>query len=266
MMNRIDAKFKELNRNRKKALILFVTAGDPSWAVTRQVLRFCERVGVDVVELGVPFSDPLADGPVIQASSHRALQRGVTLDKILQFVRSERKKGLKIPLVLMSSYNPLFQKGIKNTLVKASRYGVDGLIVPDLPLHEAKPIIGHCHQHGLSLICMTTPTTSKARKVVIAKRSRGFIYYVSLAGVTGERQRSRYPFRQDVLRIKKQASVPVCVGFGISTTGQARTISRFSDGVIVGSALVRHLNEHSKQSLSASSRKFIQSFLKAVKS
>lgn len=265
MTNRIDRAFNALARRGKKALVLFVTAGDPSLGVTRQVLRFCDECGVDCVEIGVPFSDPLADGPVIQAASRRALRRGVNLKKIFALLRAERRRGLKLPIALMSSYNPLFRFGVTKALRACAASGVDGLIVPDLPAHESARLGREAEKSGIREILMVAPTTTAGRRARILRRARGFVYYVSLTGVTGARRRSRYPFRADLAALRRKARLPVCVGFGISDPGQARAIARFSDGVIVGSAVVAHLNHHSRGGLSAKSRAWVRAFLTAVR-
>lgn len=264
--NRIDAAFRRLRARGEKAAILFVTAGDPSLAVTRQFLRFAEESGVDVVELGVPFSDPIADGPVIQASSYRALLRGVNYDKILKLVREERRAGLRVPIALMSSFNPLYRYGTRKALAAAKIAGVDGFIVPDLPVHEAGEFMRCAEDYGLHEILMATPTTAPARMERICAKARGFIYYVSITGVTGERARTTYEFRADVERLRRRTRVPVCVGFGVSTPEQAREIAAFSDGVIVGSALVRDMDLHSKKSLSPATRRLISGIVRGVKS
>lgn len=264
-MNRIDAVFQNLKRKRQKALILFATAGDPSMDITRQFLRYAEKAGVDCVELGVPFSDPLADGPVIQAASFRALGRGVSLDAILRLVRAERRRGLRIPIALMTSYNPVYRFGVKRAFATAKMSGVDGFIIPDLPYDEAGPALKLAGDFGVHLILMMTPTTTEARKKAVLRRGRGFIYYVSLKGVTGERERRKYPFDKEVRRLASRASAPVCVGFGISTPEQAADIARFAGGVIVGSAVVRDLDRYSKRGLSARSKAHIDSFARAVK-
>lgn len=264
-MNRIDEVFKRLRKKKEKALILFSTAGDPSLRITRQLLRFADTIGVDCVELGVPFSDPLADGPVIQASSHRALLKGIHLTSILKLVREERRRGLKIPLVLMSSYNPIYQFGLKKVLATAKLSGIDGIILPDLPAHEAEAFIQMSRAFNVHLVLMMTPTTTNQRKKIIQHKSRGFIYYISLKGVTGAHLKHAYPFRRDVQRVRSQVRTPVCVGFGIASPQQARQISRFSDGVIIGSTLVRHLNKHSRSKLSNQTKGWIRTLLKAVK-
>jgi tryptophan synthase alpha chain len=266
-MNRIDAAFKRLRREKKKAVVLFATAGDPSVRVTQEFLRFAEEAGVDCVELGVPFSDPLADGPVIQASSLRVIRKGLNLRGILRLVRDARRKGLRMPIVLMTSYNPVLQYGPRKAFAEAKMSGVDGIIIPDLPVHEAEAdgILKLGRDFGVHNILMIAPTTTAARKRLVASRARGFLYYVSLRGVTGGRTWAGYPFTGDVGRLRKTARLPVCVGFGISNPRQAAEIARCSDGIIVGSAIVANLARHSGKGLGPRSRAWIRSFVRAVK-
>jgi tryptophan synthase alpha chain len=266
-VNRIDAAFKTLRRRKKKALILFVTAGDPSERVTLEFLRFAEEAGVDCVEIGVPFSDPLADGPVIQASSFRAIRKGVNLRRILALVRRARREGLRMPLVLMSSYNPLLQYGPKRVFAEAKVSGIDGIIIPDLPVHEAEAagVLRLGRDFGVHNILMIAPTTTEARKRLVASKARGFLYYVSLKGVTGARAWSGYPFTGNVARLRRKTKLPVCVGFGISNPRQAADIARAADGVIVGSAVVADLARRSGRGLTAASRAWIRGFVRAVK-
>lgn len=265
-MNRMDATFKRLKREGKKAVVFFVTAGDPSIKVTRQVLRYAEKTGVDLMELGVPFSDSLADGPVIQASSLRAIRRGIDLKRVLSFVRSERIKGLKMPLVLMTSFNVIHRMGVPNFLKAAERSGVDGFILPDLPLHAAQGFYPSTSRNQPYNVLMLSPTTSRERERAILRSAKGFVYYISLTGLTGTRRWKSYPFRQEVRRIRKRSAQPILVGFGVGTPGEARDIARFSDGVIVGSAIVQHLSRYSSRGLSGKSKAWIASFVRGVKS
>lgn len=265
-MNPIDQRFAELEAKKEKALILFVEGGDPSLEVTRQTLQYCQEAGVDIVELGIPFSDPLADGPVIQAASFRAIEHGATFEKLMKMLREERQRGLEIPVVVMSSYNPLHAAGLEHGAKLMHDAGVDGIIIPDLPHDEDTTVRDTYAKYGILPILMTTPTTDPKRHAEVLKRSRGFIYYVSLIGLTGLVKRSDYPFKTHVIASRKRATSPVCVGFGISTPQDAHAVSRFADGVIVGSALVRNLSEHSSKGLSAGSKKLIRDFVKAVKS
>ncbi|MBP9732891.1 MAG: tryptophan synthase subunit alpha [Candidatus Omnitrophica bacterium] len=266
VLNPIDEHFETLRAKNEKALVLFIEGGDPSMEVTRQTLRFCQEAGVDVVELGIPFSDPLADGPVIQDASFRAIEHGTTFVKLMTMLREERGRGLKIPVVVMSSYNPLHAAGLERSAKLMFDARVDGIIIPDLPHDEDTSVREVYEAFGILPILMTTPTTEPKRHAEVLKASRGFIYYVSLIGLTGLIKRTDYPFKAHVIASQKRAASPVCVGFGISTPDDARAVSRFADGVIIGSALVRHLKEHSAKSLSPASKKLIRDLVSAVKS
>jgi len=240
MKNRIDKKFNELKAKKKKAFIAFITAGDPSLNVTKELVLSFENAGVDIVELGVPFSDPLADGPTIQAASYRALKKGVTLDRILNTVQAIRRKS-EIPIALMTYYNPVFHYGESRFIAKAKKAGVDGLIIPDLPPEEASDLIKAARKIDMSTVFFLSPTTVKGRVKRIAQASTGFIYYVSLTGVTGARKSLPETIVKDVRAAKKITRKPVCVGFGISTPSQVKAISSISDGVIVGSAIIKEI-------------------------
>ena len=238
-MNRIDKKFIELNANGKKAFVAFITAGDPDLRVTEELVLSLTRCGVDIVELGVPFSDPMADGPTIQRASERALKNKVSLEGILRLVKRLRT-NTQIPLALMSYYNPIFKYGINRFVKDAVKDGVDGVIVPDLPPEEAKDLLNISRKLDFATIFLLSPTSTEERIKLIAKESTGFIYYVSLTGVTGAREELPEEELFFMIReIKKYTAKPICVGFGISRSGQAKRLCRISDGVIVGSAIVR---------------------------
>jgi tryptophan synthase alpha chain len=265
-MNPIDARFRELKAQKKKALVLFIEGGDPSLEVTRQTLRYCQEAGVDVVELGIPFSDPLADGPVITAASYRAIEHGTTFEKLMKMLREERSKGLLLPVVVMSSFNPLNKAGLERSAQWMRDARVDGIIIPDLP-HDEDPSVRTVYEkHGILPILMTTPTTDPRRCEQVLKKSRGFIYYVSLIGLTGTIKRATFSFKGHVIASRKRAKSPICVGFGISTPEDAHAVAKFADGVIIGSALVNHMSQHSAKSLSDSTKRLIDSWVTAVKS
>ncbi len=265
-LNPIDRRFAELESKKEKALILFVEGGDPSIEVTRQTLRYCQEAGVDIVELGIPFSDPLADGPVIQAASFRAIEHGTTFEKLMKMLKEERAKGLELPVVVMSSYNPLHRAGLEHSARLMHDARVDGIIIPDLPHDEDSSVRAVYARFGILPILMTTPTTEPRRHNEVLRQSRGFVYYVSLIGLTGAVKRTDYPFKAHVVASSRKSAAPVCVGFGITTPDDAYRVSRFADGVIIGSALVRHLSEHSAKSLSSASKKLIDDLVRAVKS
>lgn len=241
-MNRIDRKFKELRKEGKKAFIAFITAGYPDLKTTRELILEFDRAGVDIVELGVPFSDPIADGPVIQESSQVALEKNVRLPDILSLVKSVRAQT-DIPLCLMTYYNPVFCYGQKPFVRDALSAGVDGLIVPDLPPEEDKDLMRDARRRGLDVVCFISPTSSRLRMKFIAGAARGFIYYVSLTGVTGPRQQVASDIKAKLTLIRRYTSKPVCVGFGVSTASQVRQIYALADGVIVGSAIIRNIRD-----------------------
>lgn len=242
-MNRIELKFKELRKNKEKALIAFITAGYPSLSVTEKLVLKLAEAGVDIVELGVPFSDPLADGPVIQESSQSALKKNVHLIDILKLVKRVRK-STEIPICLMTYYNPVFCFKEEKFVSMALECGVDGVIIPDLPPEEGKGLIKYANKKKLDVVCFVSPTTSRDRIKHIAALSKGFIYYVSLTGVTGPRQKLPLGLVNNLKLIKGLTNKPVCVGFGISTRAQVKQINRIADGVIVGSAIVKKIKEN----------------------
>lgn len=246
MNNRIDVKFRELKSTGKKAFIAFITAGDPTLKVTEKLVLAFERAGVDIVELGVPFSDPLADGPTIQAASQRALKGGVSLKKILKAVKNIRQKS-RIPIALMTYYNPVFHFGQEKLIREARAVGVDGFIIPDLPFEEGAAFRGAARKNNIATILFLAPTTTKARMKKIVQASSGFVYYLSLTGVTGVRTGLPKDVVVNVRQAKRLTSKPICVGFGISTPGQVKAIARVADGVIVGSAIVREVAKNLKK-------------------
>ncbi|MFH0941098.1 MAG: tryptophan synthase subunit alpha [Candidatus Omnitrophota bacterium] len=243
-MNRIDKKFKELRKNRKKAFIAFLTAGYPDLSTTEKLVLEFEKNGADIIELGVPFSDPIADGPVIQMSSYAALKKGVTLKKILSSVSRLRRKSA-IPLAAMSYFNPILHYGLSRFIKDAVKAGLDAVIVPDLPPEEENDFFKEALNAGLYVIRFIAPTTSRARARYITATARGFIYFVSLTGVTGARMSLQEGLRSQLSSVKKTAGfTPVCAGFGVSTPAQARLVSSMCDGVIVGSAIVKMISKH----------------------
>lgn len=242
MINRIDKKFKELKKKKKKAFIAYITAGDPNLATTAKIVLALEQSGVDLVELGIPFSDPIADGPTIQAASQRALKRGATLKKIFASVKSLRRKT-EIPLVFMTYYNPVLKFGLVKFFKACRDTGIDGVIVPDMPIEEAQDVIKLGGKSGVAVIFLVAPTSSKDRAREIAAKAKGFIYYVSLTGVTGARRDLPPEILPSVRMIKAVTDKPVAVGFGISDAKQARMIAKTADGVIIGSAIVRIIGE-----------------------
>lgn len=242
-MNRIDLKFKNLKKFKRKAFIAFITAGYPNLTTTEKLVYEFTDSGVDIVELGVPFSDPLADGPVIQESSYEALKKNTHLIDILKLVKKARKKT-NLPICLMTYYNPIFCFGGQKFVEEAVKCGVDGVIIPDLPPDEGKDFIRLANKAGLHVICFVAPTTSRERLKFITNAARGFIYYVSLTGVTGARQQLPADLIKNLKLVKRNTKKPVCVGFGVSTGSQVREVSKVADGVIVGSAIVKKIKEN----------------------
>jgi len=237
-MNKIDTKFKELKKSKKKAFIAFITAGDPNLSATKKLILGLQDSGVDLIEVGIPFSDPLADGPTIQASSARALRRKVTLRSIVRAISSVRSK-IKIPVVFMTYYNPVFSYGLKKFVQDSKRAGVSGIIIPDMPFEESGELSKIARKSDFSLIYLAAPTSTTGRLRKISSLSQGFIYFVSLTGTTGARQALPKDLLANIKRLKRLTKKPVCVGFGVSTPKQAKMVAGSADGVIVGSALVK---------------------------
>jgi tryptophan synthase alpha chain len=237
-MSRLDETFARLRARGERALLPYFTAGDPSLADTRRLVIEAARRGADVVELGVPFSDPLADGPVIQRAGTRALAGGTTVARVLETVAGLRAE-IDVPIVLLTYYNPVLAFGLKAFARTAVDAGVDGAIVADLPPEESDPLATEATAAGLDLVYMVAPTSTLARVRLIARKSRGFIYVVSLTGVTGERQQLPADMATQIAAIRRETAMPVCVGFGISTPAQVATVGRVADGAAVGSAIVR---------------------------
>ena len=249
-MGRISAKLAQCKAEGRPAFVAFLTAGDPSLDRTVSAALELEAAGVDVLELGVPFSDPLADGPVIQRSSERALARGVTLARVLDVVREIRRTS-QLPLVLFSYLNPLLQRGLERVAVEAKSAGVDGALVTDLPPEEAEAWIAAARAASLDTIFLASPTSPDDRLRRVAEASRGFVYAISRTGVTGERQALSADARPLVARLRALTTVPVAMGFGISTPEQVKEAAAVADAVVVGSALVRFLEEHPQGDLGA---------------
>jgi tryptophan synthase alpha chain len=242
-MNRIEEKFKKLGKEKQKAFIAFITCGDPNLATTERLAREFDRLGVDILELGVPFSDPLADGPTIQAASQRALKNKVNLLDVLQLVKRVRYRT-ELPIALLSYYNIIYHFGIRKFVTQAKHAGVDGVIVPDLPVDEAKELIEVAKRYEFATIFLLAPTSDRKRIDQVAAHATGFIYYVSLTGTTGARKELPQQLSKQVQMIKKVTSKPICVGFGISTPRQISQIARVADGIIVGSAIINVIEKN----------------------
>jgi tryptophan synthase alpha chain len=241
--SRLDATFGALRARRERALVAYFTAGDPSLAITRKLVVEAARRGADVIELGIPFSDPLADGPVIQRATQRALAAGVTLPRVLELVR-EMRGEVSVPLVFLTYYNPILAFGLKAFCRTSVEAGIDGVIVADLPPEESGPLRAEAVAAGLDLIHLVAPTSTPERMRRIARASEGFVYMVSLTGVTGERAALAPELTQQLRALRAITTKPVCVGFGIGTPEQAALVGQLADGVIVGSAIVRLVEQH----------------------
>ena len=241
-MSRIEEKFRELKRSGRGGFIPFITVGDPDLATTERLLIELAKAGADIIELGVPFSDPVADGEVIQRASERALRNGVTVDDALTCAKNVGQH-IDVPLVLFSYFNPLLQFGQERLAVAARRAGIDGILVTDLIPEEAESWTQNLLQHRLDPIFLVAPTTSDKRLARIAQHASGFIYAVSRAGVTGEREQLTRDAEALVKRVRSVSDLPVAVGFGISTPEQLRSVWRFADAAVVGSAIVKQIEK-----------------------
>jgi tryptophan synthase alpha chain len=238
MTTRIDTKFASLKKDGRAALVTFITAGDPDFATSLKILEGLPRAGADVIELGMPFTDPMADGPAIQAAGLRALANGQTMKRNLKLVTAFRAKDKMTPIVLMGYYNPIYVYGVEAFIADAKKAGVDGLIVVDLPPEEDEELCIPAMKQGLNFIRLTTPTTDDARAPAVFKHTSGFVYYVSVLGITGTKAPDLKSVKQNVRRLKIHTHLPIAVGFGVKTAEQARAIAKDADGVVVGSALV----------------------------
>ncbi|MDD5094037.1 MAG: tryptophan synthase subunit alpha [Dehalococcoidia bacterium] len=238
-MSRIERVFKDKNR---KALIPYVTVGYPNVEATLKIVSALAECGADIIELGIPFSDPLADGPTIQQSSFEALQQGVTPEICLEVARKLRE-SVDIPLVFMGYYNPVFHYGLERFCGECAKVGIDGLIIPDLPPEEASELEGLARKQGIDLIYLLAPTSDDQRIDLVAKRSGGFIYLVSITGVTGARSDLPVELENFVNKVRQKARQPLCVGFGISTPEQAKRVAEVADGIIVGSRVIQLIKE-----------------------
>jgi tryptophan synthase alpha chain len=237
-MTRIDKRFAELKREGRAGLVTFITAGDPDYTSSLAILSALPKAGADIIELGMPFSDPMADGPAIQASSQRALHAGQTMKKTLAMVKSFREKDKSTPLVLMGYYNPIYVYPVDRFVTDAADAGADGLIVVDMPPEEDAELRPPAAAAGLNFIRLATPTTDAKRLPAVLANTSGFVYYVSIAGITGTKAPDLAEVKGHVGRIKAHTDLPIAVGFGVKTEEQVRALAHVADGVVVGSALV----------------------------
>jgi tryptophan synthase alpha chain len=263
-MGRIDGVFRRVAAERRSALITFVTAGDPDLQLTERLLPQMASAGADIIELGMPFSDPMADGPTIQLASERALAAGTTLEGILAVVSRVRHGGCQTPIVLMGYYNPVHAYGIERFTLDAAEAGVDALLIVDLPPEEAHVLRRNCRTHGLELIFLVAPTTGEERLARVLPSAGGFIYYVSVTGVTGAASLDMEEVRRGVSSIKARTDLPVVVGFGISRPDQAALFAAVADGVVVGSAIVRLFEAYSGDELLRRVTAFVQELRAAL--
>jgi len=238
---RITRKFEALKREGRAGFVTFVTAGDPDAETSAAILKGLPGAGADIVELGMPFTDPMADGPAIQLASQRALRAGQTMDRTLAMVRAFRKEDADTPVVLMGYYNPIYVRGAERFAREAGAAGVDGLIVVDLPPEEDAELRGPAAAAGIDLVRLTAPTSDEKRLPALAKGASGFIYHVSVAGVTGTKSAAESSVQDDVARIRRFTGLPVAVGFGIRTAAQAETVARIADAAVVGTAIVERI-------------------------
>ncbi|QDF41006.1 tryptophan synthase subunit alpha [Bradyrhizobium symbiodeficiens] len=250
MTTRIDTRFAELAKQGRSAFVTFLMAGDPDPATSLEIIKALPKSGADVIEIGMPFTDPMADGPSIQAAGLRALKAGMTLKKTLELVRGFRKDDNATPIVLMGYYNPIYIYGVDKFLVDAKNAGVDGLIIVDLPPEEDDELCLPAMKAGLNFIRLATPTTDDKRLPAVLANTSGFVYYVSITGITGAATADSSAVSEAVARIKRHTKLPVCVGFGIRTPETARDIASHANGAVVGTALVDAL----KNSLDAEGR------------
>lgn len=243
MKNRLMLITQEAQRKKTKLFCAFLTLGFPNLKATERLILEFEKAGVDIVELGFPFSDPMADGPTIQYSSEQALKKGVILKDAFRLVARLRKKGCQIPILLFTYLNPIFHYGVKRMVVRARQSGFDGLIIPDAPPEEEPKLTEACRKAGLARVFLVAPTTGKKRAAFIARRSEGFLYYVSLRGVTGARKALPSDIQKNLRSLKRVAHQPVLIGFGVSSPQQSRRLGAMGEGVIVGSAIVDQLRK-----------------------
>lgn len=257
-LNRVDACFARLKKEKKKAFVAYLTAGDPTLEQTGKLVSALEKSGVDVLELGIPFSDPIADGIVIQLAFQRALDSGTTLSKVLDCIAKVREKS-QLPIVIFTYLNPILKLGWDNFLNQAVKAGVDGILVLDLPPDLGKVERENCEEKGLRWITLIAPTTPKERIPILAKAASGFVYYVSRAGVTGMQTQVAQGIAEQVSLIRNYTTIPICVGFGISNEAQVKEVSQMADGVVVGSAIVKKIeSQTSKSDLAEEIAKFVK--------
>tara|TARA_B110000093_G_scaffold171287_1_gene201141 strand:- start:1097 stop:1930 length:834 start_codon:yes stop_codon:yes gene_type:complete len=246
-LKRIKSKFEELKNSNKKGLITFVTAGDPNYDTSLEILKKLPDAGADIIEIGMPFTDPMADGPGIQASYLRALEAGQTLKKTIQLVKDFREFNSNIPIVLMGYYNPIYKYGVETFIKNIKEIGVDGIIVVDLPPEADRELCIPANEKGIDFIRLATPTSNEDRLPKIVNNASGFLYYVSVAGITGSKAPEISSIESKIKTIRNFTDIPIAVGFGIKTPEQAVNIAKTADAVVVGSAIIDKINEAYKK-------------------
>jgi len=262
-MDRLTQRFTTIAQQNSKALVTFITAGDPDLATTAEMILLLEKAGADIIELGMPFSDPMADGPTIQLSSERALAAGTTLDAILAMVATARATS-SIPIILMGYLNPIHAYGYERFSRDAAKAGVDGVLLVDMPPEESEEFLRFASAHGLKVIFLLTPTADKSRIATVAELGKGFIYYVTVTGVTGARQEVSASLATELGKIRKKVKLPIVAGFGISTPQQAASVAGLADGVVVGSAIVKLFQQYSGKKLKNEVTRFVGSLKQAI--
>jgi tryptophan synthase alpha chain len=262
-MSRLTRRLTALKKNGAKALVTFITAGDPDLATTEEMIHLLEGAGADIIELGVPFSDPMADGPTIQLSSERALSAGTTLTGILETVRSVRSSST-VPIILMGYLNPIHAYGYERFCRDAALAGVDGVLLVDMPPEESDDFLKSAGVHGLNVIFLLTPTSDSSRIATVNRLGKGFIYYVTVTGVTGARQEVSETLAAELSRIKAGVELPIMAGFGISTPEQAASVAALADGVVVGSAIVKLFQQYTGTKLRTELKRFVSELKQAI--
>ncbi len=251
MTNRIEKKFTQLRKEKKKALVTFITAGDPSPKICEKILNDLPKNGVDMIEIGIPFSDPMADGPTIQRSSQRAISSGSNLKKTFEIVRKFRIKNNDIPIVLMGYFNPIYQFSLKKFFIKCKSVGVDGVIIVDLPPEENDLINQYTIKYDVHNIRLITPTTDSNRLKKVLKHTSGFLYYVSIAGITGTKKPLLSGVKGAISKIKQNTKLPVLVGFGIDSHQQIKSLNQIADGCVIGSAIIKIIEDSLNKNLNS---------------
>ena len=263
-MNLLNKKFIKLKKQNKKALSIFITAGYPDFDFTQKLIFELEKIRVDIIEIGIPFSDPIADGPVIQKSSYESLKKGTSLKKVLRFI-CKIKNRISIPIVIMSYLNPINKYGMSKFFSDARKAGVDGIIIPDIIFEESREIETISRKYNIPLIYLVAPTTSIKRRKEILKKSKGFIYVVSVTGVTGPREKLPEDLQDFLKNLRNSTKKPLMLGFGISRPQQIIPVKKYIDGIIIGSAIIRIISKTRKKEVFDKIENFINSFRKVLK-